>query len=78
MWRKHTMDYLAVLEDGRRIAIMVKPQMAIERKRLDVLMRRIARQIPRAFATHVVIMSERDVPRAALAKTLAELLRDLR
>ncbi len=67
VWRKHTMDYLAVLDDGRRIAMMVKPEAAVERRRLEALVKRIARQIPRAFATHVVIVSERDVPRATLA-----------
>ena len=54
----HTFDFLAAMADGRRIAIAVKPKHRAEAVRLRALLKVIARQMPREFATHVVLLTE--------------------
>ena len=66
--RRTTADYLATLVDGRRILIFVKPAERAERHDLEGFLKRLAPQVPRAFATDVVAMTEKDVPRDAVAR----------
>lgn len=62
----HTFDFLVTMADKRRIAIAVKPQQLAEAKRLQALLRVIARQVPRSFATHVVLLTEQSHSRCAI------------
>ena len=58
--RLYTFDFLAVMADGRRIAIAVKPHERAEAKRLDDQLRLIARQMSRTFAHAVVLLTDRS------------------
>ena len=67
--RSHTFDFLATMSDGRRIAIAIRPQEKAQRKQLEALLRVIAPQLPRTFATDLAIITERHLPRDLVRDT---------
>ncbi|KQO61018.1 hypothetical protein ASF24_03510 [Methylobacterium sp. Leaf86] len=63
--REHTFDFLAVRRSGVRTAISVKPAGKAERHDLAGTLKLVAAYTPPMFATSIVLMTERDVPRDA-------------
>ncbi|WP_289016264.1 hypothetical protein [uncultured Methylobacterium sp.] len=55
---RHTFDFLAILSSGERVAVACKASMRAELKDLAGFYRSIAHQIPRSFATRIVIFTE--------------------
>ena len=58
--RAHTFDYLVTLEDGRRIAIAVKPAAIVERTGFRDTLRMIRAATPLSFAQEVVLITEQS------------------
>ncbi len=65
--RQHTVDLLALMRDGTRTAILVKPRRKAETMNLGRLIQMLAAQVPRSFADRWVHLHEgkltRDVVR---------------
>ena len=61
--RKHTFDFLATLQDGRKLAIPVKPKSIAERKRLREICTLMAGQIAKTFADGILPITDADLPR---------------
>lgn len=70
--RQHTFDFLAVLADGRKIAIAVKPAEKVEHSRFDEKLALIAAQTPKSFADAAALWTDAHMSRSAVAN--AELL----
>ena len=68
----HTFDYLAQFKCGRRVAIAVKPAARVERIGFRQTLECVRNAVPLAFAADVVLVTERDLPRAEVQN--AELL----
>ena len=62
----HVFDFLARTLDGQRLAIAVRPLARVRKWRFDDTLRLIAAQIPRSFATRVVLFTDANVPRPAV------------
>ncbi|WP_289014303.1 hypothetical protein [uncultured Methylobacterium sp.] len=73
---RHTFDFLAVLRSGERVAVACKASMRAELKDLAGFYRSIAHQIPRSFATRIVIFTELSFSKADIYN--AGLLHDCR
>lgn len=61
--RLHTFDFLATLDNGRKLAIPVKPAAIAARKRFADQLALIAAQLPRGFADGVLLVTDRDLSR---------------
>lgn len=73
---RHTFDFLALLQDGSRVAVACKASIRAELKDLAGFYRSIAHQIPRSFADRIVIFTELSFTRADIYN--AGLLHDCR
>ncbi|MFD1882160.1 hypothetical protein [Paracoccus pacificus] len=72
----HVFDYLAEFNDGRRVAIAVKPQARTERIGFRDTLARIRTNLPPRFADEVVLVTEKTLPAAVVHN--AELLQMFR
>jgi hypothetical protein len=59
----HTFDFLATLKDGSKLAVAVKPSAVAIRKRFPEILAMIAAQMPRGFASGVLLLTDADLPR---------------
>ena len=59
--RVHTLDFIAILKDGVRVAVLVKPEALAERRKSRELVERLARQVPNRVADRFVLLTEEDV-----------------
>ena len=69
--RDYTCGYLATMVDGETIAIAVKPVQIAQRDTFIETLELIARQIPRAFADSVTLMTELDCPAWLVANSVS-------
>jgi hypothetical protein len=60
---RHTLDFLATLKDGRKLAVAVKPKARAERQRLAEVLKMIATQLPHGVADGVLLITDADLPR---------------
>lgn len=58
--RTHRFDYLAVLRDGQRVAIAVKPAERVERLNFRATLGAIKRDLPIGFADRVILVTEQQ------------------
>ena len=59
-------DLLLKVRNGSRIAISVKPRQLAEKTNHAATIKHIAKQMPRRFATHAMLMTEYDASDAAV------------
>lgn len=62
----HHFDFRAHLTDGSAWAVAVRPLARVRKYRFDRVLELIAAQLPRSFATRVLLFTEADIPRPAI------------
>ncbi len=70
--KHHVFDYLALLENGAKLAVAVKPAALVERHRFDQTFELIRNQMPARFADEAVLVTEQSYSQAEVRN--AELL----
>ncbi|SHL82913.1 hypothetical protein SAMN05444389_101564 [Paracoccus solventivorans] len=58
----HHFDFRALLTDGNAIAVAVRPLARVRKYRFEDTLRLIASQLPRSFATRVLLFTDADIP----------------
>jgi hypothetical protein len=61
----HTFDFLVVLNDGRKIAIAVKPDELLGKSNLIGELQAIQSSLPRGFADEIEYVTDRDIDRVS-------------
>lgn len=62
----HHFDFRAHLKDGGAWAVAVRPLNKVHKYRFDRVLELIAAQLPRSFATRVLLFTEANIPRPAI------------
>ena len=62
----HHFDFRAQLKDGGAWAVAVKPLSKVRKYRFDRVLGLIAAQLPRSFATRVLLLTDADIPRPTI------------
>lgn len=62
----HHFDFRAQLRDGSAWAVAVRPLARVRNYRFDRTLELIAAQLPRSFATRVLLFTEADIPRPTI------------
>lgn len=62
----HHFDFRAQLKDGGAWAVAVRPLRKVRKYRFDRTLELIAAQLPRSFATRVLLFTDADIPRPAI------------
>lgn len=60
----HQFDFRAHLADGSALAVAVRPLARVRKYRFEDTLRLIASQLPRSFATRVLLFTDADIPRS--------------
>ncbi len=61
--RRHTVDLLATMRDGTRIAVLIKPSALARTRGTRRLLALLAAQVPRTFARRWMLLTEQEVTR---------------
>lgn len=59
----HHFDFRAQLVDGGAIAVAVRPLARVRKYRFENTLKLIASQLPRSFATRILLFTDADIPR---------------
>lgn len=62
----HHFDFRAQLKDGGAWAVAVRPLNKVRKYRFDRVLELIAAQLPRSFATRVLLFTEANIPRPTI------------
>ncbi|MFD1882091.1 hypothetical protein [Paracoccus pacificus] len=62
----HHFDFRAHLKDGNAWAVAVRPLVRVRKYRFDRVLELIAAQLPRSFATRVLLFTEASIPRPTI------------
>ena len=62
----HHFDFRVQLKDGSAWAVAVRPLNKVRKYRFDRVLELIAAQLPRSFATRVLLFTDADIPRPAI------------
>lgn len=58
---EHFFDFRVLMNDGKRVAIMVKSEYRRNLPKVQDKLAEVAARVPRSFANQVVVMTERDI-----------------